>query len=137
MCDTSQMATNVEQLSRRIEEVVKEHLEACRREAEGALVRAFGPDTQKPSSWRRSVHSSKSENRRDSSELAKLREQLYEVVLAKPGETMAVLALGMGSSANKLQFPMRQLREAKQVRSAGQRPFMRYFPMTVGVAKSA
>jgi len=128
------MATNVEQLSRRIEEVVQEHLVACRREAEAAVVRAFGSGSRKSSSAGRSMHSSKSENRRSSSELATLCERLYESVVARPGETMAVLALAMNSSARELQFPMRQLRQTKQVRSAGQRSFMRYFPMAVAKA---
>ena len=129
------MTTNVEQLSKRIEEVVHEHLAACRREAEAALVRAFG--SRKASSGVRSAYSSKSENRRSTAELAALREQLYEVVLGKPGETMALLALAMSSSARELQFPMRQLRQTKQVRGAGQRGFTRYFPMAAAAAKPA
>ena len=60
-----------------------------------------------------------------------LRERLLKAVAAKPGETMAVLAVDAGSSARDLQFPMRQLRQAKQVRSSGQRGFTRYFPMVV------
>ena len=84
------METNIEQLSRRIEKVVHAHLAATHREAEAALVRAFGTGFQK--SWRvaRSAPSSKSDNRRSTSELAALRGQLYEAVLAKPGETIAV-----------------------------------------------
>ena len=60
-----------------------------------------------------------------------LRERLLKAVVAKPGETMAVLAAEAGASARDLQFPMRQLREAKQVRGAGQRGSTRYFPMVV------
>ena len=131
------MSTNVKQLSKRIEEVVHEHLAVCRHEAEAALVRAFGSGSRKGSSGVRSAYSSKSENRRSTAELAALREQLYEVVLGKPGETMALLALAMSSSARELQFPMRQLRQTKQVRGAGQRGFTRYFPMMAAAAKPA
>lgn len=60
-----------------------------------------------------------------------LRERLLKAVVAKPGETMIVLAVEAGSSARDLQFPMRQLRQAKQVRSAGERGSTRYFPMVV------
>ncbi len=129
------MATNIEQLSRRIEEVVHAHLAAAHREDEAALVRAFGTGFQK--SWRaaRSAPSSKSDNRRSTSELAALRGQLYEAVLAEPGETIAVLALAMNSSAQELKFPMKQLKQAKHVRSAGERGFTRYSPMAV--AKTA
>jgi len=128
------MTANFEQLSRRIEEVVNEHLAGCRREAEAALERAFGSGPRKASSAGRSVPS-KGENRRSTSELTKLRAQLFEVLLAQPGETMAVLAMTMSSSVRELQFPMRKLKQDKQVRSAGQRGLTRYFPMTV--AKSA
>jgi predicted transcriptional regulator len=114
--------------------VVHEHLTACRREAEEALVRAFAFSPQK-SSKVSAAKSSKIENRRSASELATLRARLYEAVLARPGETMVVLAQEVGLSGGELQFPMRQLRQTKQVRSAGQRNAMRYFPMAV--AKSA
>lgn len=73
----------------------------------------FGTGFQK--SWRaaRSAPSSKSDNRRSTSELAALRGQLYEAVLAKPGETIAVLALAMNSSAQELKFPMKQPRRMR------------------------
>ena len=129
------MPTNIEQLSRRIEAVVQEHLEACRREAEVALKRAFGAAPRKTKRADEPRGSMTAENRRDPAELAILRERLLKAVEAKPGETMSILAVEAGSSARELQFPMRQLRRAKQVRSAGQRGLTRYFPMVV--SKSA
>jgi hypothetical protein len=125
------MPTKIEQLSRRIEVVVEEHLEACRREAEAALKRAFGASPRKAVRAGDRARSTKAENRRNPSELAMLRERLLKAVAAKPGETMTVLAVEAGSSARDLQFPMRQLRQAKQVRSAGERGATRYFPMVV------
>jgi hypothetical protein len=125
------MQTKIEQLSRRIEVVVEEHLEACRREAEAALKRAFGASPRKAVQASDLPRSMKAENRRKPSELAMLRERLLKAVAAKPGETMTVLAVEAGSSARDLQFPMRQLRQAKQVRSAGERGSTRYFPMVV------
>ena len=122
---------NIEQLSRRIEVVVSEHLEACQREAEAALTRAFGSGTRKASRAGSRPRSTKAENRRSAVKLEMLRERLLKAVVAKPGETMTILAVEAGSSARELQFPMRQLRQAKQVRSAGQRGFTRYFPMVV------
>lgn len=122
---------NIEQLSGRIEAVVQEHLVACHREAEAALKRAFGGGRRKPMRGGDRPGSTKGENRRSPSELAVLRERALKAVLAKPGETMTILAAEAGSSARELQFPMRQLRQAKQVRSAGQRGFTRYFPMVV------
>lgn len=122
---------NIDQLSRRIETVVQEHLVACHREAEVALKRAFGTASRRAMRGARQSGSTKTENRRSPSELEVLRERALKAVLAKPGETMTVLAAEAGSSARELQFPMRQLRQAKQVRSAGQRGFTRYFPMVV------
>ena len=125
------MPTNIEQLSRRIEAVVQDHLMACRREAEVAVKRAFAATPRRKMRAGDRPGSTKAENRRELSELAGLRERLFNAVLAKPGETMTILAVEAGSSARELQFPMRQLRRAKQVRSAGQRGFTRYFPMVV------
>ena len=115
------MQTKIEQLSRRIEAVVEEHLEACRLEAEAALKRAFGVSPRKAARAGDRPRSTKGQNRRNPSELALLRERLLRAVVAKPGETMSVLSAEAGSSARELQFPMRQLRQAKQVRSAGER----------------
>ncbi len=53
------------------------------------------------------------------------------MVLAKPGETMTVLASAMNSSGVELQFPLRLLRANKQVRCADERNATRYFPMVV------
>ena len=122
---------NIEQLSRRIEAVVQEHLVACHREAEVALKRAFGDASRRATRVGDCPGLTKAENRRSPSELAALRERVLKAVLAKPGETMTILAAEAGSSARELQFPMRQLRQAKQVRTAGQRGFTRYVAMVV------
>lgn len=111
--------------------VVEEHLEACRLEAEAALKRAFGVSPRKAVRGGDRARSAKAENRRNSSELAMLRERLLQAVAAKPGETMTVLAVEAGSSARDLKFPMRQLKQARQVRSAGERGSTRYFPMVL------
>jgi hypothetical protein len=125
------MNRNVKQLGKRIEEVVHGHLEACRREAEAAVVRALGAGNgARRSSPARLL--AKRAKHRSTTELSVLREQLYDVVLANPGETMAVLARALGSSGSVLQFPMRQLRQLKKVRSGGAGVSTRYFPMAVG-----
>lgn len=126
------MAKTIEQLSRRIEEVVHEHLLACRREAEAAVERAFNVATRNSP---REVSASKRRAQRGPGELSTLRERLLRAVQAKPGETMPLLARELGVTGDELQFPMRQLKESKQVRSAGERNSTRYFPMVV--SKSA
>ena len=128
---SARVQTKIEHLSRRIEVVVEEHLEACRLEAEAALKRAFGVSPRKAVRGGDRARSAKAENRRNSSELAMLRERLLQAVAAKPGETMTVLAVEAGSSARDLKFPMRQLKQARQVRSAGERGSTRYFPMVL------
>ncbi len=100
---------------------MSEHLAACQREAEAALTRAFGSGGRKALRSRSRPRSTKAENRRSPVKLAVLREQLLKAVVAKPGETMSILAVEAGSSARELQFPMRQLRQAKQVHSAAAR----------------
>jgi predicted Zn-dependent protease len=125
-----------ETLSAQIEQLVRAHIEATRREAAQALERAFLTTTttaraaaapQKPSR--------KSSGRRTREELLALRERLYEVVCAQPGETMMVLAPSMGATAVELERPMSALRRAGRVRSVGQRHLMRYYP-TVSGSKS-
>ena len=90
---------NIEQLSRRIEVVVSEHLNACQREAEAALMRAFGSGARKALRAGRLPRSTKAENRRSPVKLEMLRERLLKAVVAKPGEKMTILAVEAGSSA--------------------------------------
>jgi len=63
-----------------------------------------------------------------------LGEQLYAAVCATPGETMAVLAAALGTSAKKLEVPVGRLKRADRVRSMGRRPHTRYFPMAMDEA---
>jgi hypothetical protein len=48
--------------------------------------------------------------------------------MAKPGEAMAVLARGLGTSVRELHRPMALLKQADRVKSVGQRSSTRYFP---------
>jgi len=62
--------------------------------------------------------------------MAGLMERLYEAVRANAGETMTVIAAQVGQTPRALNGPMANLVRAGRVRSAGQRNFTRYFPMT-------
>lgn len=121
------MTTRIEQLSERIEQVIKEHLAESQRAAANAMARAFG----EPSGGsRRERPAPPSETRRrPRAELAALGEQFYRAVCAKPGETMAVLAADIGLLPGELHRPVTHLKSMGQVRSVGQRSFTRYFPM--------
>ena len=60
--------------------------------------------------------------------LSALSERLHKAVVAQPGETMAVLAPGLGCSPRELHRPMAVLKQAGRVRSVGQRHQTRYYP---------
>ncbi len=117
--------TSLKDLTDRIEDVVREHLAACRRAAESAVQRAFTGTSRVP----QQVRTDGLVRRRASTEMAAISEKLYRAVCARPGETMAVLAVDLGASPRGLQRPMMHLKRAGQVRSVGQRNMTRYFPM--------
>lgn len=127
------MATiaNNQELARRIEQLVQEHITASRTAAQEALERAFASamGTSTPTRITRRVRPSKDSKRRTPTEMAALGERFYEAVCAKPGETMTVLAADLGASPRELNRPMTQLKRAGRVRSVGARHRTRYFPM--------
>lgn len=122
------MKTNIDQLSRQIEQVVQEHLAASRRVATDAVARAFGAARgilRCPAMAPRGTSP-----RRASADIEALGERFYRAVCKRPGETMAVLAAELGSSPQELNRPMTQLKRQGRMRSVGQRQFTRYFPLT-------
>lgn len=126
---------STQELSSRIEELVREHIAASRRTAEEALQRAFGVGVAAPG--QRPVQRAApgavragSGKRRASSEMALVSERLYAVVCGQPGAPMAAFAVTMGVSPRELDRPMAQLKKAGRVRCVGQRSLMRYFPLT-------
>lgn len=120
--------TNIEQLSRRIEQVIQEHLAASERAASGAIARAFGAAGGKRRAPAASPASGEA-RRRLSTEIAELGERFYRAVCARPGETMVVLAADIGSSPRQLNRSMTRLKTLGRVRSVGQRHLTRYFPL--------
>ncbi len=110
---------------------------ASRRAAQDAMERAFGSTTVGPTRARRQISAPTGAKRRTPAEMTALGEQLYDVVCAKPGETMVVLAAKVGASARELHRPMSVLKRDGRIRSVGARSFTRYFPMTNGAAASA
>ena len=133
-CDLRRMTTRIpESLEAKIERLVREHLASQQTAARAAVERAFRAMLSAPpvaAPRRRAKYT-----RRASSTVAELAEQLFEAVKACPGETMTVIAARVGEKASVLHRPMMRLKDAGRVRSAGERSFTRYFPMTA--AKSA
>ena len=96
-----------ETLSEQIEQLVRAHIEATRREASrglGAGVLRRRPRLPRANTAPRPRRTTG--RRRASTELSALGERLYEAVVAQPGETMAVLAPGLGCSPRELHRPM-------------------------------
>jgi len=135
-CDSVRMTnTKSDQgLGERIEEMVREHIAASRREAEDAIGRAFeaGRATAGVPRRRRSTEGQK---RRASTEVAALGERFYDAVCAKPGESMAVLGASVGASARELHRSVSLLKRAGRVRAVGERNHTRYFPMANGAGR--
>lgn len=126
-CDRQRMTTKtIEHLQNQIEQLVREHLVAQRAAATAAVVRAFAAVAPVGA---RAVRRTQG-RRRPPTEVAGLAEQLYAAVRANPGELMTVIAAQVGQPARALNRPMLHLKSAGRVRSAGQRGFTRYFPMT-------
>ena len=118
--------------------MVQEHMAATRKSAQEAVERAFAAavGARSTSVPRQVTRAGGSGKRRAPAEVAALGERIYQVVCAKPGETMTVLAAELGSTARELHRPMAMLKRAGRVRSAGARHLTRYFPMVDGVASA-
>jgi hypothetical protein len=124
---------NFDEFSRRIEQVIQEHISECRRAAQGAMERAFAaaitmpsPPSAKGSPTRRERQPRR---RRNKTELAALGNRLHEAVCANPGETMAALALRLETPGRDLHRPMADLKRLGKVRHVGARHLTRYFPL--------
>ena len=118
----------IEHLQTQIEQLVREYLAAQRVAATAAVERAFASVAAAPLVV--PAKRNKQGRRRPPTEVAGLAERLYEAVRANPGELMTVIAAHVGLTPRALNRPMQHLKRAGRVRSAGERGFTRYFPMT-------
>lgn len=126
--------THSNELNRKIEALVQEHVASLRADAHAALERTFqhlaaGRPAQKKQSGRGQKTATPGGKRRTPAELSSLSERLYELICKKPGETMTVLAAELGLSPRELGLSARQLKDGGRVRTAGARNQMRYFPL--------
>ena len=124
---------SIQDLGKRIEQLIAEHIAGSRRAAQVALERAFGSAPPASTQSRRKVRGG-SGKRRPPEEVAALGERLYQAVCARPGEGMVVLATDVGASVRGLNRPMTLLKRAGRVRSVGARHLTRYFPMATKTA---
>lgn len=141
------MTNTNEDLVRRIEAMVAEHIASTRRAVQEAIERGFGaavvsakeasPQRSSPviAAVRQRSRSSSAgaKNRRATADLDALGERFYGILCAKPGETMMVLAAEVGASARELHRAVARLKQAGRVRAVGERSSTRYFPLCAAV----
>ncbi len=123
------MTKTTEDLGKRIEQMIAEHIAATRNTAQEAVERAFlssGPVRAKAARPDRARGGGK---RRGVAELAELGERFFRALSRRPGETMTVLAAEVGASPRELHRAVARLRRAGRVRAIGQRSHTKYFPM--------
>lgn len=141
-------AVSIDELGKRIEQVIADHIAAMRKAAQEAVTHAFGaavavprvPLVKQPRAARApraGAATGRTFSRRPPQELAALGERLYQAVCANPGAGMVVLSKEVGAAVRALHRPMTLLRRTGQVRSVGARHLTRYFPMATTVAALA
>ena len=118
-----------QQLSDAIESLVTSYIDDVRRAAQGAVDRSLS-GTRRPVKRedRSSSETSRPTKRRSDDELVVLCDRLYELVRARPGESMAAFAAETGVAARALHRPMLRLKAMGRIRSVGERNMTRYFP---------
>lgn len=131
-----------QQLAEAIENLVAAYVDEARQTVQVALGQSFarhtapaGPTVKKRPSGR--VATRPTTARRSADELAAVRERLYELVCADPGESMSMFSDQMGISVKDLHRPMSKLKAEGRVRSVGERNLTRYFPAVGRRSKSA
>src|SRR5256885_1064876 len=106
------MSTNMSacELAKQIEQLVENFIQGSRMAAAAAVERAFASAT--PRSKARPPRSAARQiaPKRSLQEMETLAERLYEVVCAKPGEAMVVLAPIVGATPRALQVPATRLK---------------------------
>ena len=116
-------------LGKKIEQLIAEHIAATRKVAQEAMERAFASSRAVPAPAAQPIRVRQNGKRRAAADLAALGERFYGALCSKPGETMAVLAAEVGTSAQELQRAVARLKQAGRVRAVGQRSQTRYFPL--------
>ena len=122
-------------LSRQIEQLIQEHISACREAAEDAVRRAcsnVAPHTLSRrglSPQRRLKTPGPKAPRRGREEIQQLGERLAEIIAANPGEAVGFLATKLAINPRDLHRPLDLLRKSQRVRSVGKRHLTRYFPL--------
>ena len=126
-------------LSKQIEDLVRQHVDALRASAVAAVAHAFEavppPLSAGASTRTRPVRPRKTAApRRGPEELVALGERFYTVLCQRPGETMTTLAPQVGVAPRVLQVAVGRLRRDGRVRVIGKKQQMRYYPMATSAS---
>lgn len=111
-------------------------VEASYSAAIAAVSRAFGRDVPVVREQNRRGRPARARRResgaarRSSAEVDALAERLYEAILDEPGQAMSVLAARVGSEPRALLPAVARLKNARRIRTTGQRQATRYFPLS-------
>ena len=140
-CDVEVMTTHSD-LSKQIEDLVRQHVDALRASAAAAVARAFAavppPLSARASTQTKPVRTrKKAAPRRAPEELVALGERFYSVLCQQPGETMTTLAPQVGVAPRVLQVAVARLRRDGRVRVIGKKQQMRYYPMAISPSATA
>src|SRR5262245_16574809 len=111
------MTNTNEDLGKRIEQMVAEHIAATRRVAQAAVERALAASGMAPTVEARPARPVRARvegrgKRRGAAELTALGERFYRALCNKPGETMAVLAVDVGATPRELHRAVAGLKQA-------------------------
>jgi hypothetical protein len=125
------MTNTNEDLGKRIEQMIAEHIAATRKVAQEAVERALAASGTTPPVAARPTRARAggSRKRRGAAELTALGERFYRALCSKPGEMMAVLSADVGATPRELHRAVAGLKQAGRVRTVGQRAHTRYFPL--------
>lgn len=126
------MTNTNEELGKRIEQLVAEHIAATRKVAQEAVERALAASGMAPppvSTRLVRARTAGGGKRRGAAELTALGERFCRALCNKPGETMSVLAADVGATPRELHRAVAGLKQAGRVRSVGERSKTVYFPL--------
>ena len=128
-CESWRMTTTtIEQLEKKIDDLIRTHIADVRRKAAAAVERAFASAAVKAPRARPAGRGSPS-RRRGGDEIRELGALLYKALCAAPGATMTTLSRSIGKTPQELEHPAKYLKRTGKIRSVGARNATRYFPL--------
>ena len=121
--------TTIEQLEKKIDDLIRTHIADVRRKAAAAVERAFASAAVKKASPSPSAARRPPSRRRGAEEIGDLGARLHKAVCANPGASMTTLARSIGKTPSELEQPAKLLKRTGKIRSVGERNATRYFPL--------